>query len=117
FFLMTLQPPTFTLFPYTTLFRSRLDPRSHLYRHARNGGHVRGDVDWRGRLQLGEGASRSLARRPACEGPACFGRAVSPRLQRYSQGQKLKGSKRAHHVRFAPRKRASLRCVASSVWC
>src|SRR5262249_59620125 len=35
----------------------------------------------------------------------------------HSQGQKLKGSKRAHHVRFAPRKRASLRCVASSVWC
>src|SRR6266446_5482175 len=55
----------------------RFDPRSHLYRHARNGGRVRGDVDRRGRLQLGEGTSRSLARRPAWEGPARFGRAVS----------------------------------------
>src|SRR3984893_16504373 len=44
----------------------RFDPRTHLYRHAWNGGRLRGDVDRRGRLQLGEGASRSLAGRSGC---------------------------------------------------
>src|SRR5262252_1772745 len=47
-----------------------------------------------------------------------FTESLTPRPElENSQGQKLKGSKRAHHVRFAPRKWASLRCVASSVWC
>src|SRR5256885_2968100 len=36
FFLMIRRPPRSTLFPYTTLFRSRLEPKSRL-----NGGHAR----------------------------------------------------------------------------
>ena len=38
-----------------------VDPRPHLYRHARNGGGVRGHGDRRRRPQLGEGASRPMA--------------------------------------------------------
>src|ERR1039457_841948 len=39
FFLMIRRPPRSTLFPYTTLFRSRHDQRGHLYR----GSHVDGN--------------------------------------------------------------------------
>ena len=45
----------------------RPDSRPHLYRHARHGRRVRGHGHRRGRCQLGEGASRSLA------GPATGG--------------------------------------------
>src|SRR3712207_7701362 len=49
FFLMIRRPPRSTLFPYTTLFRSPADRRTHrehapLSRHGRRGGVHFGDV-------------------------------------------------------------------------
>src|SRR5256885_12331348 len=48
FFLMIRRPPRSTLFPYTTLFRSRRIARAHRHR-----GEVRGEPQARGRLAFG----------------------------------------------------------------
>ena len=63
-----------------------LDPRSHLYRHAWNGGRVRGHVDRRSRFQLGQGTSRSVARRAACERPVRQSIASCHRQPRPNEG-------------------------------
>src|SRR3712207_9486863 len=61
FFLMIRRPPRSTLFPYTTLFRSRDGDRRPLARARRRGG---GPLPRRGRVPRGDGdRRRALPRR------------------------------------------------------
>src|SRR3712207_7138224 len=73
FFLMIRRPPRSTLFPYTTLFRSRGDGVHHV-RHRLDGGGARvdgGEVLQVGRGEHGPGAERhpvQLRSRPSGRG-------------------------------------------------
>src|SRR5437870_8119255 len=87
FFLMLLRPPRSTLFPYTTLFRSGLDPRQIKYvliSHA-HGDHdqgaadlqkrfgakvVMGAADWESTLQRPATAPGGVPTRDVAVGPA-----------------------------------------------
>src|SRR2546430_9004505 len=78
---MIRRPPRSTLFPYTTLFRSRLSP---LPRAAGEGGtHRRGDG--RGRVLCGAVRRRRPAAAPRTGGPnGCRGSSRRPRSEEHT---------------------------------